>query len=313
MKKTYTLLLLPLLVLGGCAKTTHELTLSVMTPSGAPSVAFYNYATDAKFNTNNNVTTINGFMNNGDYDVIVIDTTSGIKAIEAGAPYKIAATITTGNFYLASTSAANNSLDADDTIVLFGNANAVPYKIFSYIFSDFVSKVEFCGGGVDKAAGVLETGVNTATGHNADWVFIAEPYLYGAKHNATSILYNKDYPVINIQEKYREKTTNLPLMQASLFVKNTADKEEAKKLLNNLKGDIQKGIKTPSKIKEGIDKIDDPSLRETKFGRPSDEIEAVMQYNGLGLNYLSAMENKEAIDTFLSLFGFGVTSEEIYF
>ena len=313
MKKLYLLTLLPL-VLTACPKHTHELKVKVLCPTGAPSIAFYNYSTDTNFETNNEVANIaKQITSSSPYDVIVIDTTNGLNAIKGGANFKMAATITLGNFYIASTGKDDNdTLDKDDVVVLFGNEAAIPYKIFTYLYgTDY--NVEFCGGKVDKAANVLETGKNTATGHEAEWVFVAEPYLYGAKNNETSIIYNKDYPVIDVQAIYKQKSGGLPLMQASVFVKDTANKENVDELLSSLKSDINKGIENPSLIKEGLDRIDDPHISETKFGRPSNEIEAIMKYNGLGLGYLSAKENKDLIDTYISLFNMEKTDEKIYY
>lgn len=315
-KKLLSLTLLSLLALTGCkGKDDHfatgdnyKLDLSVLAPVGAPALAFYKYGTNSKFSTNNNPTMIAGYMSSNNYDVIVIDTTSGINAINAGANYKLASTITLGNFFIQSVN-GDTTLDKDDTVVLFGNANAIPYKVFTYLYGTEY-KTEFCGGGVDKAAYVLETGNNTATGHNADWVFISEPYLYNSLNNKVEL---KNYPCINVQEVYKEKSNNMPLMQASIFVSNTADKEKVDTLLNQLKKDISDAIANPSVIKEYLDKLSSKEEAQARFGVTSDVAKAVMEYNGVGLGYMNAKENKEAIDKYISLFNMEVTNEEIYY
>lgn len=313
MKKGSLLLIMPIL-LAGCTNTTHDLKLSVLCPTGAPSIAFYNYSTDKNFKTNNNVTNIVAMMNaNSDYDVVVVDTTSGIQAINNGSPYKLASTITLGNFYIASTGKdINGTIDDGETVVLFGNQNAIPYKLFSYLYGAKVN-VEFCGGGVDKALQVLETGKNLATGNDASWVFVAEPYLFRAQNNPTSIIYKKGFPVISVQEKYKEKTSDLPLMQASVFIKNSVSKELGDEFLLDLKNGIEEGVADPAKIKTGLDKISDPQLGDTIFGVSSDTAFNTMKENRLGLGYLSAKENKNAIDSYIQLFGMEKTNEEIYY
>ena len=85
-------------------------TLKILCPTGAPAVAFYNYAKDSNFETNSVPKNIVSEMNqNSTKDIIVIDTVSGLKAINNGAPFKIASTITFGNFYIASTGNDDNN------------------------------------------------------------------------------------------------------------------------------------------------------------------------------------------------------------
>lgn len=313
-----TKLLLPLaslLLLTACPKINPQdssLQLKVICPTGAPSIAFYNHVGEANFETNKNPTNIAAYLNGAsDYDVVVIDTTTGVQAIQGGSDFKIAATITLGNFYLASTSEENTTLDENDVIVLFGNQNALPYKIFTYLYGT-TYKTEFASGGVDKAASVLQTGKNLATGHKADWVFIAEPYLYQSQSMQSSIIYNKNYTVIDIQNEYKNKTTDLPLMQASVFINKSVEKEAGDKFLENLKNDIEKCIATPFVIKDALNEIEDPMTVNTKLGISVDVISQTMKTNRLGLGFKSAIENKTAIDMYLKALGMNETQERIY-
>lgn len=309
MKQKIILLTLTSLLLTGCGTTTHELPFKILVPNGAPAVAFYNYATDANFETNGTPTNIVAMMTeNSEYDVIVIDTTSGIKAIGNGSPYKMAATITLGNFYLASTGRDADGMTVGDKIILFGNENAVPSKIFHYLYgTDYDSGIEYVTN-VAMASACLVSGTNTATSSNVDYVFIAQPVLYKAlQANASASIYK------NIQTEYASKSGNLPLMQASIFVKNSADKTEVNGLLKTLKSDISKGVDDPSKIKEGIDQLEDKDLATSRFGVDSTTIEAVMSTNGLGLGYMNSFDNKSAVDAYIALFSMGATSEEIYY
>ena len=310
-KQLLTLTLLPLLVMTGCNKPiagSKELEISVLCPVGAPALAFHQYGNDANFSTNNNPTMIAGYMSTNNYDAIIVDTTSGINAINAGANYRLAATITLGNFFIQSVN-GDTTLDKTDTVVLFGNANAIPYKVFTYLYgTDY--KTEFCGGGVDKAAYVLETGTNTATGNKADWVFISEPYLYNSLNNKPAL---KNNTTIDVQEVYKSKNNNLPLMQASIFISKTTTKVRANRFLETIKSDISDAVSNPTLVKENLNEMSSVEETQAKFGINADVAEAVLKYNGVGLGYMSAKENKEAIDSYISLFGMAVTNEEIYF
>ncbi|HPS19347.1 MAG TPA: hypothetical protein PLR04_04450, partial [Bacilli bacterium] len=76
---------------------------------------------------------------------------------------------------------------------------------------------------------------------------------------------------------------------------------------------IAEGIDDPSKIKAGIDLLADADLAISRFGVDSTTIQAVMMDNGLGLGYMNSLENKTAVDAYISLFGMETTLEEIYY
>ena len=94
---------------------------SIVSPTGAPALAFYNYATYSNFETNRVPTNIVAMMNKGEKDVVVLPTNAGVQAIvNKNAPYLLAATITFGNFYIVSMNNDDNQvMDASDTILLF--------------------------------------------------------------------------------------------------------------------------------------------------------------------------------------------------
>lgn len=313
MKNKFTLLALASFLLVGCGgqSINHQLSFKVLTPNGAPAVAMYNFATDIDhWETNAKPTNIVALMTeNSEFDVVVVDTTSGIKAIENGSPYKMAATITLGNFFIASTGNDDNEeMGADDTIVLFGNENAVPAKIFHYLYgTTYDAAIEYVSA-VSDAAKCLITGSNLGTGHSVDYVFIAQPVLYKALASNTHASVYKD-----IQKEYKNKSGNLPLMQASVFVKNSANTDDVDTFLYTLKKDIAAGINDPSLIKAGIEAMNDTDLATTRFGVDSETVYAVMQANGLGLGYLPSYENKTSVDAYVNLFGMEQTSEEIYY
>ena len=130
-------LIILLLALTSCSgSTSKQLKLSVLSPTGAPSLAFYNYPTDAKFETNSNPQNIVAEMSSGNKDIIVLPTNAGIASINKGAPYKIASTITFGNFFLAATgNDEDKTLNEGDNVILF-QQNGIPDKVFSYLFKD---------------------------------------------------------------------------------------------------------------------------------------------------------------------------------
>lgn len=306
--------LLPLCLvamLAGCAKKQSS-ELTILTPTGAPSVAFYNYADNKNFTTNATPTNIVNSMTANGSDIVVIDTLSGIKAIKnANAPYKILATITFGNFYLVGTgNDDDNTIDADDKIVLFGQGQT-PDKLFNYLYPNFTN-ISFVTN-VQEAGQCLCKGKVTVDSGNvdADYVFVAEPVLTNISSNTQCATYNKTN-IIDIQSVYKEKTNDKKLTQASIFVKNGTKKEDIKKFASKIKNDIEKAIATPQVIVDGMNKLDAQSVT-TKFGIGASIAKAVMENgNRLGLGFEYGIDIKEDIDAFIALFEASATLESEY-
>ena len=307
MKKTL-LLLIPTLLLMGCTnKTTKEI--NIICPVGAPAFAFYNYAENDKFETNGSPDNITTMMTKASQKtVVVIDTVSGVQAINKGAPYKLAASITFGNFYLCATGKDDNGqMDPGDKIVLFGQ-NKTPDLLFHYLYgNDYDSGIEYVTA-AGNAKGVLEEGKNLITGNDIDYVFLAQPAVFAAlKTNTNASIY------ANLQEVYKQKSDNKQMVQASVFIKNTLEKEVADEFLASLESDINAVIETPELITQKLGSLDENEVMST-FGTKAQVAMAVTkQGNALGLGFKKAKENKQNIDNFLSLFGEKETNEKIYY
>lgn len=306
MKKKY--LLLSLICLTSC-NVDHS-TLKIVCPTGAPALAFYNNVENANFETNSTPSNIVSMMNgNSNYDIVVIDTVSGIKAINNGANFKLAVTLTFGNFYLAATGNDENStLDKDDVVILFGQ-NQTPDLLFNKIYGEGYN-VEYVTN-VQDAAKCLASGKNMITKSTVDYVFIAQPALYTILNNKDAPTYGNASVYANIQEEYK-KITNYDLVQASLFVNVNSDSKMVDSFLKDLEKDINNLLENPSLLS---DKIDFTSQElSTKYGVNFKACEQLLNDdNAIGLGYKKAIDNKENIDNFISLFNLGTTNEEIYY
>lgn len=312
--KKHNLLLLLAFALVGCDLNEDTSSLKIVSPTGAPAIAFYNHSQNENFETNSTPTNIISMMtSSSSKDIVVIDTVSGIKAIEKGAPYKIAANITFGNFYLVATGNDEDKImSQDDTIILFGQ-NQTPDLLFHYLYgNEFDSSIEYVSA-VSDAAKCLVTGKNLITSSIVDYVFIAQPVLYNVLNNKNASTYQKAYVYKNIQEEYSKTTNNMSLVQASVFVKNDSDQRLIKSFLNQLENDIENAIKDPNVVKASMDKISKEEATSL-FGINSDVAKLVLEdNNGIGLGYKKASENKKDIDKYISLFGLNETNKEIYF
>ena len=285
---------------------------SIISPTGAPALAFYNYATRKNFETNSVPTNIVAMMNTGEKDVVVLPTNAGVQAIvNKNAPYKIAATITFGNFYIVSMNNDDNqTMDANDTILLF-QKNNVPDKIFHYVYGNALDSALHYVSAVSDAASAIIGGKFSDPDLGEDlipnYVMIAEPAL-------TNVLSKKGDAIsvyANVQEEYKKKSNSAELFQASVFVKDSLEPEKVRYFLDDLKRDIEEAIADPSKMSAGMSKIEDAS---TVYGVAPQMAENVLRKNnGMGLGFKLARENKEAINTFLEIFGINNVDEKIYF
>ena len=319
MKKYFIPLIIASMALVGCnaknssseVKEFDRTSLSIITPTGAPALAFYNYAGLSNFETNSVPTNIVGIMAAGQKDVAVLPTNAGIQAIKGkNAPYQIAATITFGNFYIASMgNDADNEMNAGDKILLFQKGN-VPDKIFHYVYGDAFDFSIYYVNAVSDAAAALISGsfTDAESGESVvpNYVMVAEPVL-------TNVLSKKENVKVyaDVQAKYKEKSGNKELFQASVFVKNTLEKELVTSFLSSLKDDIEGAIADPSKLSAGMAK---ESAAQEVFGVAPQMAENVLKKNnGMGLGFKYAKENKDAIETFLALFDIKDLDEKIYF
>ncbi len=285
---------------------------SIVTPTGAPALAFYNYASYKNFETNSVPTNIVAMMNKGEKDVVVLPTNAGVQAIvNSKAEYKIAATITFGNFYIVSMNNDDNQvMDANDTILLF-QKNNVPDKIFHYVYGDTLNDALHYVSAVSDAASAIIGGKFTdpdlGTELVPNYVMIAEPALTNVvskKGDAISVY-------ANVQEEYKKKSNNAELFQASIFVKSSLEYEKVRLFLNNIEEDIKDAIADPSKMSAGMSKIEDAA---TVYGVAPAMAESVLRKNnGMGLGFKLAKDNKEAINTFLGIFGINNVDEKIYY
>ncbi len=283
----------------------------VICPTGAPAVAFYNHFEDKNFETNSVPSNIVSFMNESSpYDIVVIDTTSGIRAINNGAPFKIHSTITFGNFFIASTGHDNDGvMNEGDKIVLFGK-NQTPDLLFHYIYGDALdSSIEYVTA-VSDAAGCLASGKNVSTGSDVDYVFVAQPVLFATLNNKNAPTYGKSGVYANIQEKYKEKSGDKSLVQASAFVKNNT-KADYESYLDSLKEDIEAATTTPDVVTSTLGKFDEDAVK-TKYGIAPAAMKATLaSSNSLGLGFKKASNNKDDINNFISIFGLGEITDEI--
>ena len=322
--KHYPLILLAF-ALASCGATTtpasspvasssapYALDLTVATPAGAPAVGLYRHLSSDKLEVNADPQNVVAYMNaSSGKDIVILPTNAGLTAIaKKGVPYKIAATVTFGNFYLASTGHDDDSLlDADDYVVLF-QKDSVPDKLFQYVYGDMnLTNIHYVHAVSDAQHCLLTAKDVTNDNADVDYVLIAEPAFTAAKKQNENI---SEYA--SIQTEFSKKSSGASITQASVFVANSADVTKVNSFLSALKTDIEVFLATPAVLDEATAGLD-PSFVQSKLGAPAAMLKTMASANNrMGLGYKAAKDNKASIDAFMKLFGFaeGIDAEAIY-
>lgn len=303
MKKKSLLCLLSFMLLASCNNSEN---LTILVPTGAPSLAFYNHIDNVNFTSNNSPINIASSMTNNGSDIVVIDTIKGIDAINNGAPYKLAANLTFGNFYLASTCNDDNAtLDKDDVIVSFGMGQT-PQKVFELIYGNDFANMSYVTN-VSEAATCLISKKTLDKAKDVDYVFIAQPVLTNALSK------NKDASIYaNIQEEYT-RITGKSLIQAGLFIKDSVSKNDSKAFLEYLNEDIDELLANPSLLDKYSENEEITNKFTTLYGINSTLAKKTIENNNvIGLGFKYACDNKENINEFISLFNLTIKDEDIY-
>lgn len=275
--------------------------LNIVSPSGAPALAFYN-CFDQDFETLDASIIKTMVVSEDGPDVAVLPTNVAAALLNKGIDYSLAATITFGNFYIVSTGKDDDGLmDNDDKITLF-QQGGIPDLVFQSVYKDIdINMINY----VNDASDATREIVNPNS--DSEYVLIAEPAMHIALNKNTNASIYAD-----LQDLYKQEY-NHELFQASIIVNNKLEYETTKKFLNKVENDINSLLENPNLLVKSIsDNKIEISQAEAMFGNVDADV-ASLDNNGVNLGYKSALENKEGIDTFLEVLGMNKTNEEIYF
>ncbi len=306
--KKYVFALLPLVLLCSC-ESNEKLTLTVACPSGAPALSMYEHLRDENVEISN-AQTVSSYFQAGSKDIIILPTNAGAKMIQkTNAPYKLAATVTFGNFFLASTgNDSNNTLDKDDYVVVF-QQNNIPDLLFKYVYGTDYTNVHYVAD-VNAASRCLISGKNESDSNaEAAYVLVAQPVLSVAlQQNTNASIYS------NIQELYKSKSGGKRITQASIFVNNSVNEKKARNFLREIKDDVEDLLHEPSELDEAIRESGlESETVASKIGNPTIIKNILQNGNTIGIGFQWADVNKSDIDAFLNTLGQDSTTDDIYF
>ena len=314
MKKT--LLLIPAVLLGviSCGNETNSSEpsyaygLKILAPTGAPALALYNLANESRETFETTTNPKEGLLPmfiKGKYDVIVAPTQGGLmQVVKQHAEYKIAATITFGNFYIYSCGTdADQTLNDGDKVLIF-QAEDLPGKIFNYCYGNLNLTINDVPGADDTKLVIGDNGMYD--GVQYDYVFTAEPVLSSLNKTA----------FIDVQEDFKTKSDGLLLTQASVFIKNGTNENSAKSFLSSLKTSIELAISNPSAMSSKIASIGNDLEQKDRFGVTANIAKKVMENgNSIGIGYTTSFDIKDDIQNFVNAIApaIGTLDEEVFY
>ena len=285
--------------------TTNEIKVKVATPSKAPAVALFAHLKEGNVEINSAANNVIAYLTTtSDKDMVIAPTNAGISAIvQRNAEFKIAATVTFGNFYLLTTGKdSDNKLSEGDKVLAFQETN-VAGRLFKYVYGDLNLNTTYLA---DVTA--VKNEILTNSNFDYDYVLLAQP-------DVNEILRSQAaYSVYaNVQTDFKTKSGGKEITQASIFVKNTSNKEDVIEALNTIKNDVDALLYNTSNLIEATKDVEN-EVFASKLGSTKEELKSLLDDNNqLGIGFKKAKDNKASIDEFISTFGMEKTSEEIYF
>lgn len=316
MKKVLNLLIMPILLascsprIGGDYENYEKWT--IVTPTGAPAIAMSYFCGYENFQTNSDPSNIVAMMTTGRPEMVVLPTNVGIQAIRKGnLPYKLLASITSGNIYIASTGKDNDGvMDESDYIVSF-QQGSVPDKLFHYVYGDTLNNALHYVSSAQEAAKCLKMGKNLADdGKDVEYVVLAEPALTSVLSSTPSASQYAD-----LQELYKVKSNGISIYQASLFVRNNLDQHTLMEpVLGNLLQSINKMKDDPDYVVELMNHNLNP---EATFGVKPEVAKQMFENNNrmnITCQTFFSPDGREGLNLFLSIFSMEeIKIEEIAF
>ncbi len=271
--------------------------LTLLTPSGAPTLAFYDMGDDPNWTSTSDATSIPPALRGNDYDMVVFDGLNGLNVLSQGSSnYKLAKWITGGNFYVVSTThEAGEAFEGSERILSFnetGTASVAFRKLSSeewgWDYED--SQVTYLSG----VQQVLQTLVSNPGAY--DYYVMAEPVLTNAKSQLAAKGVELEV-VYDIQEEWKGAGLGETLPAAALFynVNSYAEEKEAMDLFLEKTGErIDTAVNNPAEVVSALEAYGEPSEVQARFGyQPS----LVTSLQGGGKNRFGLISSEAEIGT----------------
>ncbi len=284
-----------MILLMGCVPEKEEVTLSILVPMGAPSIAVIPVLEQEKHSVN----IISGtdplqaalISPNPEHDIIIAPVNLGAMLISKNSTqYRLWGVVTWGNLYIVGEN--EDVFNSEGTLALFGE-NAVPQKIFDSVKEKLsIQMTQIYFPSVNDAQAQLLTG-------KADAALLAQPLAAATMAKAKDL--GKDLKIIgNLQSLWKESTQTENYPQAAIFVLESSYKENKEVIENEIAA--MKAYVDQCWTENSTLQADITALTAEKLGLPSAALVASV-FKGMNVRIEKALDAEDELVAFLRLFG----------
>lgn len=277
---------------------------ALLTPSGAPTIAFTDMGGEESWDVESQTTKIPAAFQAPGYDAIVFDGVNGLRNLvkNENEDFYLARWLTGGNFHLVSRT-EESLLPGEEKTVFSFNEGALPDLVFRHLLTEELGidladlSIEY-GNGVQDVA----TALRGAGSKSYDYYFIAEPALTAARNALGEE--NPVHEIYDLREEWEKATGSPALPQAALFLRKSAyeaNEEGFSSFLKRVDKNLTLAIEDPEKAAEAMESYsEDPQEQQGRWGFNASTLREVQEDNGLGAILPGAIEdNREFVNGFL--------------
>lgn len=283
------------LALVGCGEVNVEEEVKIIVPQGNPFIAVGDLIGEEniKIENVNGAAGVKAGLVGNDYDIVIAPLNLGAQLYNAGqSKYVLEAVIALGNTYIISNkdTKLDSINDLEGKKILAYSKGGTPDIILQYALNSNNVNAE-----IEYQPSLTEV-VPFFVQNKYDYVLAAEPVITNLKVNK-----NKELNVLNIQD-----VVDKVIMQAAIFVNPDSTKQDS----------IDAVV---SKIKENI-----LEMNENPESYANSIISKDVYFEGLGVNILTqsipnsnldfvkAKNNKAKVESYLTMIGYKLPSEDFY-
>jgi hypothetical protein len=271
-----------------------------VSPTGAPTLAFYNQGNNANWvSSSSPATAVVPAFATSSYDMIVFDGTSGLTTVAKNSyNYQLAQWISGGNFYVVSTKhTAISDFQAGQTIdgfVKTGNAAQSFLKLSKDVWNWNYADTE-----ISFETGVAQVKTNlTSNPSGHDYYIIAQPVLAAAKAalaaQTPAVTLNV---VANLQTEWKKAYNQTTIPAAALFV-NKASYETKKDKIDAFLAQTQirqdEAVSSIDKVAGALNSYGDENAVMNRFGFTSALVKALQPSDQFGILKTGDIADKKA-------------------
>ena len=270
----------------GC-ETDDEQSLNIIVPAGSPSLAqtYFQHERPELDGVEYNVDVVSGpeplgaAFGSESHDIIFAPTNLGAHLINSGdVPYKFAAAVTWGNFYLVSGEPLDTMEDLDGKDITAFGRNSTP----DIILQSPLNEYDFEEEPVIQYVSSVQVALGELKADSEKIVLLAEPVLSVGQMDMDNL------QILDLQDEWEKYTGKSSYPQAGIFVKDSLSTDLVEAYLALIEESVQMAIDDPALIAEYAETLD--------YGFPRPVLENAIPRSHI--RYSSAEEAREDLEFF---------------